>query len=254
MAATTVYRICAALALAGAALFVWGLLTHTYADNAAAYQLLVNDCDRNGVIAPHWHERMDAVRTMRWPLMNSGCAMLLLAGCVATLAAWNVGKSGQWCVTPTKRRYFFLIGLLGLVIAWGGEVFSIMLEIRRHFVPSCADSPGIPLIGITSFFTIATVLGIGAGLILVNWFAPLPTPLLAWNPTRTARSWALSVCFAPVLAILALVLVDGVRFESFLATPGYVLLLYLAEATRSALVRKSKPTKDHSAVPPSLAA
>ncbi len=239
----TVYRICAAFALAGAALFIWGQLTPVYVDNAAAYALLANDCDGAGNVSPHWHERMDALRTMRWPLMNSGGAVLLLSGCVAALAAWNERQTGQWCMTPTKRRCFLLLGIIGLAIAWSGEVFAIGLEMHRRFLPTCADSPGIPLFGITSAFILITVVGLAAGFLLATRFAPLPVPLLAWNAARTTRSLLVSVAFAPILAVLAMVLVDGARFESFLATPGYAILLFVAEATRFALVSKPRTAK-----------
>ncbi|MEI6641597.1 MAG: hypothetical protein WCL10_06135 [Novosphingobium sp.] len=238
MALLTVYRFCATLALAGAALFCWGLLTKTNSDYGAAYELLITDCDEMGRVAPHWHERIAALRTVRWPLMDSGGGLMLLAATLFGLVRWNIGMTGHWCVTPLKRWYFFAVGIVGLGLGWFGEVAAIWQLVDRHMVPSCADSPGIPLIGITAAFLLFLFVGLVGGLLLMRGFAPLPLPLLAWDGTRPTRTLVITLCLTLVFVLFVLTLADALRSESSLAVPGYVLLLYLVEATRSALVGK----------------
>lgn len=238
MALPAVYRFCAALALAGAALFCWGLLTQPYWNNGAANTLLMNDCDAVGRIAPQWYERIAALRTMRWPLMDSGSGLLLLAATLAGLARWNMVEAGRWCVTPSKRWHFFAIGVVGLGLAWFGEVEAIWQLIDRHMVPTCADSPGLPLIGVTAVFLLLLLVGLVAGLLLTRGFAPLPLPLFVWDRTRTTRSLLISLGLTPGLALVGLTLAEALPSESVLAVPGYALLLYLLEATRSALIGK----------------
>lgn len=236
MGLTTVYRICAALAIAGAALFVWGLLTPTYYDNAGAYYLLTHDCGEAGHVQSDWFDRIDALRTSRWPLMNSGCSMVLLACTVSGLALWNVRRFREVWATPAKEGYFFAGGLLGLGLAWFGEVMAIWILIDRHLAPSCADTPAIPLMGLSFLFVLIGIVGLVSGLVLMRGFAALPVPLFAWDSARPVRSLWMSSYVLPVHALLLFVLANTCSSESFLAMPGYAILLYLAEAARSALV------------------
>jgi hypothetical protein len=170
--------------------------------------------------------------------MDSGGGLMLLAATLFGLVRWNIGMTGHWCVTPLKRWYFFAVGIVGLGLGWFGEVEAIGQLLERHMVPTCADSPGIPLTGITAVFLLFLLVGLVAGLLLMRGFAPLPLPLFAWDRTRPARSLVITLGLAPVFALFFLTFAEALPSESFLAVPGYALLLYIVEATRSALVAK----------------
>ena len=229
-------KISAVLALAGIALFLWGVTIDPYIDADAARRLIVDACDEASQVRPGWADRLAAQETMRWPLMNSGLSFAMISGSIAVLARWDIVRRGHLLATPSKRAHFFVLGIAALTCCAFGIFSGISLDLSRNKLPWCADSIGIPIGGLIAILPfIFGICGV-VGLLLVRWFGKLPIEIMIWDAERPMRSWGITLCLAPIALLLILVAFSSAFSSGFLAVPGYLALIYITASTRAALL------------------
>jgi hypothetical protein len=183
-----------------------------------------------------WYDQMEALSTLRYPLMQAGGSLILgVMTCVA-LALIFPGRGNSIPKTPSSRLAFFIISFLAIVVHWIAFVFGLGLDQNRGDLPWCADSIGIPIFLMTPIYGLLMLLMGTVGLVLVRFFGDIPVNLFEWvRPTRI-RDWGVNVVLLiGAIGIVLIALLDC-RGSNFLATPSYVLLAYLFLATRSAML------------------
>jgi hypothetical protein len=224
---------------AGIASFVSGYAFPVYSDYPRASALKRDACNEQGVI-PGWYEQINALETLRHPLMQGGLSLLLASITLLALGQIFAGEGRLGLRTPAKRITFFVLGVGVLVLSWFAQIVSLGIDQNRGAFPSCADTIGIPIAALTGFFMIIAVacVMVGAGLAYV--FGELPQPLGNWRKDRPAASLAISLPFALIgLAILVVGVLDAAG-STFIGTPAAIVALYLVEATRSGLLARLK--------------
>lgn len=223
----------------GIATFLSGYAFPVYSDYPRARALKRDACNDQGVI-PGWYEQINALETLRHPLMQGGLSLLLASITLLALGQVFAGEGRLGLRTPTKRITFFLFGVGVLGLSWVAQIVSLGIDQNRGAFPSCADTIGIPIVALTGFFMILGVVCVIVGAGLAHVFGDLPQPLGNWRKDRPAASFAISLPFALIgLAILVVGVMDAVR-SAFIGTPAALLALYLVEASRSGLVARLK--------------
>ncbi len=224
---------------AGIAVFLSGYAFPVYTDARRASALKRDACTDAGVI-PGWHEQIDALETLRHPLMQGGLSLVLAALTLMALALLFPGERSLGLRTPARRSTYFALGIGVLGLSWLAQIISLGIDQSRGDFPACADTIAIPMAALTGLFMVLGVICLIVGAGLAYGFGDLPQPLGAWRPDRPAASIGISLPFALIgLAILVAGIVDAAG-SAFIGTPAAVVALYLVEATRSALVGRLK--------------
>ncbi|MBR0552665.1 hypothetical protein [Stakelama marina] len=235
----------------GGALLIWGLTLPPYSDHALAMQEWNSWCaggTSRGAAQQAAADRYYALMTWRYPLVDTGLNLILaactVAGiayslCITRAAAWS------WLRTPKSRSSFVLIGLGVLALNLMGWSISLYVDLDRVMFPWCADSIGIPLEGLVTFTIAAAAVVVPLGILITQLFGELPVSLLYWDSDRRLRSWGVTIAFMLIAAPLALAVAIQFPTSSYLSVCGGVVALYLAAATRAALLAppaRSEPT------------
>jgi len=219
----------------GGATFLFGTSLPVFTDYDAARELYLNGCDAHAPVAGYY-EQMDALRTWRHPLMQSGLS-LVLAGLTLFGLYAVFGGTGEFGMrTPKGRPAYFALGLAALLLSWFAQAVSLSIDLDRMEFPMCADSIGIPLMGLFYAFTILIAASLVVGLLLSLGFRKLPVALFQWRKDQPVRSWLITIPFALIGLVIALLGILTAPSSAFLGTPASLLALYLVEATRSALL------------------
>ena len=177
--------------------------------------------------------------TNRYPMINAGQGMILAGGTVAALAlalALTARPETPWLRTPRHRMTFLGIGVGAMALLWAAFIKSLMLDLERQLFPWCADSVGIPMMGGTIFLIVLTVIFLPIGFAITRAFGSLPTPLFVWDSSRPTRSWIVTSIFATPILLGTVSAIWGLTESMSLDMPASVAVIYLLEATRSALL------------------
>jgi hypothetical protein len=227
----------------GIGLFIQGQSLPPYSDDAEAQRVFVSVASYGAQCASAgWYEAMDALRTARYPLMDLGrglalfgLTMLAVSGVFALQGARRLADLR----TPAETPLYFASGM-AIVLLWSfATAWSYALELPRQYLPSCADSVGIPMFESLYFGAIVLILALITGGILSRFFGMLPVSLWIWDKARPVRSWSWTIACALLVALLLLLLVDAVTTEFFLTTPFLLVGIWLTLATRAALLAPS---------------
>lgn len=232
-------RALAAVALLGVAFILWGVSLPPYRDAGAAEHIFLAACDRASKEIPGWWKRLDALRTNRYPLLNSGLSLVLAAGTLFGLRwilGWQNWRKIGVVLTPSRRWHFHVIGTFVIVAIWMGFVFALRVELSRDFYPDCADTIGIPLYYGTLGYFLTWLICLLLGSLVILAFGVLPVPLDSWDKDRPIRSWACSIVAGLIIAGISLITMSTLLTASFLAIPGSIVGVYLVAATRAALL------------------
>lgn len=223
---------------AGIAIFFSGYAFPVYSDYPRASALKLDACGADSRVITGWHDQLEALETLRHPLMQSGLSLLLAAITMLVLGQLFRHDERPGLRTPAKRWPFFLLGIGVLGLSFMAQVFSLYLDYRRGEFPWCADSIAIPLFGLIAFYTWATLLCLVIGGALAIFLRDLPQPMGAWCSERPVESLAISLPFVLIAAAIAAIMVLSAPTSAFVGTPASITALYLVEATRSGLVAR----------------
>lgn len=142
--------------------------------------------------------------------------------------------------TPERRAQFLGLGLLVVAFTGLGMINGLHLDAGRFVFPPCADSIGIPLIGLAVGLVVLTPILLIVGLAITRAFARLPVPLLAWDRRRPVRSWLVTIVFGLISISGLMLALTAVTSADFLTAPATVIAIYLLTATRAALVAPAR--------------
>lgn len=225
----------------GSILYVRGANLPAYTDVAALDQLrLVPEIVGTECVATEqWYRDVDALRTARNPLMDSGGALMLTAVTLLAFAIFVVAQGATKLTeisTPQSLETFFGLGtfsIIWLVIAVG---YSFTLDLGRDLFPWCADSISIGMFGMLIFGFMSLIVLSIVGLIISRFFGELPVPLMVWDASRPLRSWIWTVLAGVGVTGFAVLIADVALTAQFLAMPSFLIAIYVVLATRAALL------------------
>lgn len=231
-----------AMFAAGMVLYLRGEAMPAYVDRAVAMETFASAqvVDRK-CASDEWYRAMEALRTERHPLMDSGRGLMLFAASglvLLTALVLQGGTSLRTTRTPATLPTFFLLGSAATALFFFGMFRSFPIELHRHYYPWCADSIGIPMSEMGIAFIVTLPVLILTGLAVSLFFGPLPAPLTAWDRGRPLQCWAWSLACAAGAAGLMVMTIDAGRFATYLSVPSCVVGLYLLAATRAALCHR----------------
>jgi hypothetical protein len=226
------------LTLGGAISLGWGLRQPLFSDADAADALFSQWCGNDGRPIAKIGDAYFALFTSHYTLIDCGRG-LIAAGLTIIALVWILSRTATtqwWLRTPSKRWVFFAIGFCILLAWWLGVEQSYVVDSLRQTLPICADSVGIPMLGLLIVFPGFVVICLGIGFLVSRQFKPLPVSLFQWDATRPLVSWSISLIFG---GLALLILLDGAVsiFSSTwpIVVPA-ILALYLVECARSALL------------------
>lgn len=220
---------------AGALTFAGGLLFPVYTDPELAAQIKRNACD-GGRPRPNWWEGLDALETLRHPLMQTGSSLILVGLALLFLHKAFPGEGKGRLRTPGNLPAFFALGLLALATSWAGLMYGVILQARRGDVPWCADSIAIPFVAGTVNYLVFAVICVVIGAAVILAFRSLPVSLEAWDSKRPIRSWIVSLVFGSAMMVVVALGVLMAPTGMFLSSFAHVLMLYLLASSRAALL------------------
>ena len=218
-----------------------------YHDFDAARALKLGAClDKPGpdgsVVVEGWHERLGALKTWRYPLMQGGISLVLATVTILLIIKFFRGQDGKRVQTPWRVWHFFALGTAVVVLSWASQVHSLFLDAGRGNFPWCADTLVIPLYSFSVFYLILLPVLMIVGFILSRSFGDLPSDLFIWRKDCLPRSIALSVIFGAFASFLAFLGIDGAVRSAFIGTPAAITAIYLTLSTRAALLAPSVRT------------
>lgn len=223
---------------AGIAVFFLGYAFPVYTDHRRASALKRAACDAEYQVIPGWHDKLDALETLRHPLMQGGLSLALAAITALMLGQIFRNEDALGVRTPARIATYFMLGIGVLGLSCAAQIFSLELDYDRGELPWCADSSGIAVFGLIAGYMILGVICLVVGGALSRCFGDLPQPLGVWCAERPVASSLISMPFVLLAAAIAALAVLEATGSAFIATPASVATLYLVEATRSALVAR----------------
>jgi hypothetical protein len=240
--------------IVGAVLIQYGQTIEPYKDAARAVDLtnadycLYGDTAERAAQSANWFRERDTLLTLRYPIINSGCAIVVATMAFAVLSFWRRKRTvdeGILWLTPARIWHFFAIGLVILVGTYFGLVCGLILNLKRGMLPWCADSIGIPIFSLGFATLILLPISLFVGWSVGQFFRGLPTSLWQWNRDEPIRSWVATAIFGPLAFFWLWILVDAAPTEDFLIVGPGVFAIYLTLSCRAAILASS----DYSAEP-----
>lgn len=219
----------------GAICIAVGLSLPVYTDRDRATELKLNSC-HGGEPVGGWYAEMEALETLRHPLMQGGISLILAALTIWWLWTKFGSRNSNQLRTPSSRWMYVALGLGVVVLSWFSQMWSLDIDARRGVFPTCADSIAIPMYYISIATAALLIPTLCVAFLLTLGFRQLPVTLFAWNRFRPSRSTLVTIPFALLSLLLLLVGVLQSFGSAFIGTPAIVVALYLTEATRSALL------------------
>lgn len=227
------------LALIGLAMIQWGRSMPPFVDHERALAAYQAWCPPIGGVDHAAGARYGELLTARYDWINLGVG-IGFTGLVAALGAGFLAirrrTGASWLVTPSHRVIFILLGWLVIAWSWLGNLGGLALDLDRMRFPHCADSIGIPAIGLTVFAAILALLLTLVGLLVMRGFGTLPVPLTTSG--ARSRGWTVTVnivCAVAALLAVAVGCLMAISADSF-GTPAYLVALYLIASARAALL------------------
>lgn len=243
--------------IVGAVLIQYGRTIEPYRDAARAVDLMNADyCLYGGTAekaaqSANWFRERDTLLTLRYPIINSGCAIIVATMAFAVLSFWRrkiTVDDGILWQTPARIWHFFAIGLGILVGTYLGLVCGLILNLERGMLPWCADSIGIPIFSLGFATLILSPILLFVGWTLAQFFRGLPTSLWQWNRDKPIRSWVATAIFGSLAFFWLWILVDAAPTEDLLIVGPGVFAIYLTLSCRAAILASSdysvEPTPD----------
>jgi len=227
------------LILVGAVLFVWGLRMPIYTNAQAADAWFEQWCGSDGRPDARVGDAYFELFTSHFTLIDAGRGFVS-AGLTVLVLIWFLRRTANhpqiWLRTPSVRGNFFGIGI-AVLLCWClvAERYFVILGLRR-MLPYCADSIGIPMIGLAIASVIGLFLCLIAGFFISRQFGILPVSLLEWDSERRTRSWLITLLFGGAAVLLLGNAILDAFSPMWPAVCPAIIAIYLIESTRSALL------------------
>jgi uncharacterized membrane protein len=217
-----------------------GVLTPIYSVSIAeAGKLYVQWCTADARIDHAAGARYQALFSDHYAWKDAGVGLILGAAALAILAITlrrTAGERRPWLRTPSARWPFLALGLAVITMGEIVTAYSFMIDAYRLYLPSCADSWGIPVIlSIDTTLVIAPIL-LSIGSVLTLMFGKLPVALGQWDSARPIRSWVVTIVFALLMMLAAAAGIVSLPTETSAWSVSVVFAVYLLAATRAALL------------------
>lgn len=178
----------------------------------------------------------------------------LIVGTCATAALvtglQTVRRDVAWLRTPVHRWTYLAIGVGSLTLFWATAKYSLVVDLNRDSFPTCADSIGIPMMGIDFSTFVVTPIFVVAGFFVTRAFGAIPVALSCWDSQRSTYSWIVSLAAAVIIAGLAVLTYSSMTTSMYFATPAGIATIYLIAATRAALLAPKTANPPLPAGPP----
>jgi hypothetical protein len=174
--------------------------------------------------------------------MDGGAGLFLAAVTISILNSFlqiNSLQDFRRALSPTRRWHFMVLGIASLGWAWAGTLAALILGLRQDHYPWCADSVSIPMTGLSAVFFLLAVACAVCGLLLMQWFGPLPASHGAGDRERPTISRTVTIVAALLGAALGVYAVTSAASEYFLLVPTCILAIYLIASARPALLNRS---------------
>jgi hypothetical protein len=226
--------------MVGAAVALRGALTPIYfVGPDLAERVYLDWCTSQGSIDRAVGQSYQALFTDHYAWMDTGIGLMLGATALAMLAVtlWRTAPPGApWLRTPRARWLFLALGLAVIGMGQAVTIESFKTDVYRRYVPSCADSWGIPVTQSNAAAVVITIVLLPIGTILTLMFGKLPAPLGRWDGMRPIRSWVVTIVFSLLMLFVVAVGVGSLATDTSGWIVPVVLAFYLLAATRAALL------------------
>jgi hypothetical protein len=190
-----------------------------------------------------WYRKMDEARTLRYPLINAGCGIIVAALTLALLFGYlrKTRREGHTILrTPSQEWHFFAVGIVAIISTLIGTFVGLDLDLERQMLPWCADSIIIPMFGLIPFTLIFLLVAILVGWGISHWFKPLPASLWQWNSEKPKLSIVVSIIFGAIALFWFWMIIDSFPTADFLIVGPGILAIYLTLSCRAAILGPTK--------------
>jgi hypothetical protein len=243
-------RRCCYLALfllaAGLALMVIGSLLPAYTDPVAAERIRSGlECER-GVANTNkdqqcdnrlWHRSMDALRTNKWSLVDSGAGVLASGLMAYAFLWWHRRKSWRQLSTPKSSWYILALAALAWLVQIPAYELHFLIELMRGYYPPWADSIAIPIYQFRSILLRMFLPYMAIWLFFVVG-ARLPVVVFSAIPGRPFANTFWTVASALLLVPVGLVLIGAILEGPIVMVPFLWLTLWLILCARAAALSR----------------
>ena len=229
---------CGLLCIVGLGLAFWGDHYPPFWDEVAADQIFMDSCGAKGIGNRSWFEQLNRLRTPHDLWIDIGTGLFEIGASLAALylGLFLAARGRPIWRTPTRRLSFVAIGIGINLLAWTATLVSFDIDMKRKMFSWCADAIIIPIMAITDFAFMLTVILVPVGVLTSLAFGRLPVSLFEYDPSRPRYSALISgVCGIAAFAVVAS-LVFTVPTSSRNMAPAQLFALYLILSTRAALL------------------
>jgi phosphotransferase system glucose/maltose/N-acetylglucosamine-specific IIC component len=227
-------------AMIGAGLCLYGMRLAPFSDEARAMEAFAAACNDAGSI-DGWWRAVDVYRTPHDALMNAGLGLIFAGATIELLrlALLFPSRRGWPALRTPQERWMFLA--IGVGIVWTmlyAAVAGLELDLQRFMFPACADSIGIPIMGLGAMTLVATFVLPLVGWAVMSAFGNLPVSLMRWDAARPRRSWIVSLLFGGLILAGTVEMIGTLGTSAALGVPPTIIALYLLASTRAALLAR----------------
>jgi hypothetical protein len=237
------------LLTAGLALLIIGSWMPAYTDPIAAERIRSGlECER-GIANPDknqecdsrlWHRSMDALRTNKWSLVDSGAGLLASGSTAYAFLWWNRQKSWRQLSTPKNRWSILVLVALAWLIQIPAYELHFITELTRDYYPHWADSIAIPIYQFRSILLRMFLPYMAIWLFFIVG-ARLPVVVFSTIPGRPLTNTFWTVASALLLVPIGLVLIGAILEGPIVQVPFLWLTLWLVLCARAAALSRHQP-------------
>ena len=237
-------RVVAMMAAIGGALVFAGLMFPVHSVGSyVAEQAFMAWCtpgdDGTHRPSPEGGEAYRALFTHRYLLIDIGVGVLSVAAAVLALTAlFPAARQGR---SPERLWHFFAIGIVGICWLFAGVAYAIFIDFGRRLLPWCADSIGIPLLGLLFLFPILLLICLVGGLAVSTMFRSLNVPLTVRGKREGVVALLANALATLLLAVGLIVAAAMVTTAESAALGAIVLFAYLVLSARANIVAARVP-------------
>ena len=224
------------LAIVGGLLVFAGLMSPIYTVGAGvAEEAFMAWCvaDETGTHRPSAvaAEAYHAMFGHRYLLIDLGSGLLSIAASLVVLTA--LAPAARQGRTPDRIWRYFVIGVVGIGWLFAGAIYAIFVDFERRMLPWCADSIGIPLMGLSFMLPIVLVVCVIAGLVVATMFRSMGGPLVPQTDRHFVVSSNLTFVVVALLGFGLLSMAMMATTAESVAIGSIVLFGYLVLCVRA---------------------
>ncbi len=236
------------IAAAGLMLLAIGCLMPAYTDSEAAEQIRLGlECEPGILNANEdrqcdsqlWRRSMNALRTSKWSLVDSGAGLLLSGLTTCVFFWWRGRKPSRLWLTPKSTLSILALAGLCWLVQIPAYALHFITEMTRGYHPHWADTIAIPVIESESILLGLFLPYMAIWLVFVVG-ARLPVSLFSTAPGRPLVNAFWTGASALLIVPIALVLIGAVLEGPTLMVPFLWLTLWLTLCARAAALTRHR--------------